>query len=93
MKKLFSILGLTLAITSFGQKKVLDHSVYDSWQSIREVVYQPQGKFISYVIAPQEGDAVLVINDRVNNTDIKIQRGAQAVFSENGQNLRKFSKS
>ena len=70
MKKLFSILGLTLAITSFGQKKVLDHSVYDSWQSIREVVYQPQGKFISYVIAPQEGDAVLVINDRVNNTAV-----------------------
>jgi hypothetical protein len=87
MKKLFSMLGLTLAITSFGQKKVLDHTVYDSWQSIREVVYQPQGKFISYLIAPQEGDAVLVIKDRVNNTDIKIQRGAQAVFSENGQFL------
>ena len=87
MKKLFSMLGLILAFTSFGQKKVLDHTVYDSWQSIREVVYQPQGKYISYVIAPQEGDAVLVINNRTINTEIKIQRGTQAVFSENGMFL------
>ena len=71
MKKLFTILGLTLVLTTFGQKKVLDHTVYDSWQSIKEVVYQPQGKFISYVVSPQEGDAVLIINERINNKDIK----------------------
>ncbi len=87
MKKLFTILGLTLVLITFGQKKVLDHTVYDSWQSIKEVVYQPQGKFISYVVSPQEGDAVLIINERINNKDIKIPRGAQAVFSENGQFL------
>ena len=87
MKKL--VLGLTLfiSVASVGQKKVLDHTVYDSWQSIREVVYQPQGKYISYVIAPQEGDAVLVIHNNKDNSTIKIQRGTQATFTENGQYL------
>ena len=87
MKKILTLLGLSSVLFSFGQKKVLDHSVYDSWQSIREVVYQPQGKFVSYVIAPQEGDATLVINDRSKNKDILIPRGTQVVFSENGQFL------
>ena len=87
MKKAFVILSLTIASIGFGQKKVLDHTVYDGWQSIREVVYQFQGEYISYVITPQEGDAVLIINNRLNNSDIKIQRGAQAMFTENGQFL------
>ena len=87
MKRLFSLLGLFISFMSFGQKKVLDHSVYDSWQSIREVVYQPQGKFVSYVIAPQEGDAILVINNRSNNNEIRIQRGALAQFTEDGRFL------
>ena len=87
MKKLFTIVFSSLVVFAFGQKKVLDHSVYDNWQSIKEVLYQPQGKFVSYVITPQEGDATLVINDRSNNKDIKIPRGAQASFSQNGQFL------
>ncbi len=87
MKNLFLGFSLLVSFVSMGQKKVLDHTVYDSWQSIREVIYQPQGKFISYVIAPQEGDAVLVIHNNMDNTTIKIQRGTQAVFTENGQYL------
>jgi len=87
MKNLFLGFSLLVSFVSMGQKKVLDHTVYDSWQSIREVIYQPQGKFISYVIAPQEGDAVLVIHNNKDNTTIKIQRGTQAVFTENGQYL------
>ncbi len=87
MKKLVLVFSLFISITSIGQKKVLDHTVYDSWQNIREVVYQPQGKFITYVVAPQEGDAVLVIHNNKDNSTVKIQRGTQATFSENGQYL------
>ncbi|MEK0423297.1 MAG: hypothetical protein RLZ95_1207 [Bacteroidota bacterium] len=87
MKNIFSFLAVFVSFITFGQKKVLDHSVYDSWENIREVVYQPQGKFLSYVIAPQEGDALLIINNRSNNTDIKIPRGAQAQFTDDGRFL------
>jgi dipeptidyl aminopeptidase/acylaminoacyl peptidase len=85
MKKTLSFIAIFCSLIAFGQKKVLDHTVYDSWQSIREVIYQPQGQFLSYVIAPQEGDAVLVIHNTLNKVDIKIQRGAQGAFTEDGR--------
>jgi len=85
MKSVFSFLALFVSVIAFGQKKVLDHTVYDQWQNIREVVYQSKGEFISYLIAPQEGDAILVINNTSNNTSIKIERGAQGAFTEDGR--------
>ena len=53
---LFSLQGL-------AQKKVLDHSSFDSWESIKEISLQPNGQFISYVVAPQEGDGNLIIRN------------------------------
>lgn len=85
MKSVFTFLALFVSVIAFGQKKVLDHTVYDQWQNIREVVYQSKGEFISYVIAPQEGDAILVINNTINNSSIKIERGAQGAFTEDGR--------
>ncbi len=87
MKKRFTLLLLVVSVCVFGQKKVLDHTVYDGWQSIREVTYQPQGKFIVYAITPQEGDAQLIIKNLTANSEISINRGAQPVFSEDGQFL------
>jgi dipeptidyl aminopeptidase/acylaminoacyl peptidase len=87
MKKLL-FLGLLLSrITAMAQKPVLDHTVYDSWQSIKEIVYQPQGHFIVFSITPQEGDATMVIRNVKSGTETKIERGAQASFTEDGQFL------
>lgn len=44
-------------------KKELDHTVYDSWQSIRETSFHPQGKYIIYAIVPQEGDGRFIIRN------------------------------
>lgn len=61
MKKLvFTLLLLTSTIV-FGQKKPLDHTVYDEWQSIGEKKISNNGKWIAYVINAQEGDGNLVI--------------------------------
>jgi dipeptidyl aminopeptidase/acylaminoacyl peptidase len=72
---------------SLGQKKELDHSVYDSWENIKDVIYQPQGKFISFTVNPQEGDARLVVYNNQNKNNIIIPRAYQAQFTENGQFL------
>jgi len=87
MKKALLALLLLYSLTSFGQKKVLDHSVYDSWQSIKDIVYQPQGKYIAFSITPQEGDGQLVVKNVNDLNELKIDRGAQATFTENGQYL------
>ena len=44
MKRIiFSIFLLLLSITSQAQKKPLDHTVYDQWQSIRDVFLSNDG--------------------------------------------------
>ena len=85
MRYIFSSIALLLVCISFGQKKVLDHTVYDDWQSIKDVVFQPQGNLIAYTVTPQEGDAILYIKDIKSHWELAIPRGSQASFSENGQ--------
>jgi dipeptidyl aminopeptidase/acylaminoacyl peptidase len=87
MKQLFTIFSLFISIFSFSQKLALDHSVYDQWESIRETIWQPQGQFICYTINPQEGDAILIVKNRSSKTEITIPRGAQPVFTEDGNYL------
>ena len=87
MKSILSILCSFLVITGFTQKIPLDHTVYDTWQSVKEVVYQPQGQFFAYTIMPQEGDGQLFIKDLKSNWEYKLPRGAQPTFSDNGKYL------
>lgn len=87
MKQLFTIFSLVISIFSFSQKLVLDHSVYDQWESIRETIWQPQGQFICYTINPQEGDGVLIVKNIASKIEISIPRGAQPVFTEDGNYL------
>ena len=87
MKQLFTIFSLFISFFSFSQKLALDHSVYDQWESIRETIWQPQGQFICYTINPQEGDAVLIVKNITSKSEIIIPRGAQPVFTEDGNYL------
>jgi len=70
-----------------AQKKELDHTVYDSWQSIRETSFHPQGKYIVYSIVPQEGDGTFIIRNVKTGNELSIARATQAVFTENGEYL------
>ena len=54
----FLILSTSLL---FSQKKVLDHTVYDSWKSLTNTNVNDQGNVITSLIAPQEGDTTLFI--------------------------------
>jgi dipeptidyl aminopeptidase/acylaminoacyl peptidase len=62
--------GIVLA-----QKKPLDHSVYDSWQSIGERMISNNGKYVVYTITPQEGDGNLVIQAADNSWKKEVPRG------------------
>ena len=50
-----------LSCTALAQKKPLDHSVYDSWQSIGEKSISNNGQWVVYAVNPQQGDGELVI--------------------------------
>ena len=86
--KLFSlVVAMFLTFVGFAQKKPLDHTVYDQWQSVKETVMDPNGQFIAYTVVPQEGDGMLFIRNLNTNVDFKIPRGSQIVFSEDGNYL------
>ena len=61
MKPIIVLFLLALSLPGWSQKKVLDHSVYDGWQSLGERLISSDGRTVVYTINPQEGDGVLVI--------------------------------
>jgi dipeptidyl aminopeptidase/acylaminoacyl peptidase len=85
MKYLFSLV-LFAPVLLFAQKKPLDHSVYDGWQSIGERMISNDGKWAVYTVTPQEGDADLFIQS-TDGTNYKkqIARGYNAVITEDNR--------
>src|ERR1700749_3631943 len=87
---LSSVIFLASLMTSsaYAQKKPLNPSVYDGWESIGEKTLSPDGKFIVYTIPPQEGDGRLVIRGTAGGSASgyakEIPRGADpSITSDN----------
>ena len=86
MRKFFYlVLALLGAVVAHAQKKPLDHSVYDGWQSIGERFISNDGKFVVYTIARQEGDGMLVVQASDNSYKKEFPRGYNAVITEDSR--------
>ena len=81
LKKTLFILFLVLPAMLAGQKKALDHSVYDSWKNLSSAKITDDGNFISYEINPQQGDGMLYLYNRKNAATDLFERGNNASFS------------
>lgn len=66
-----AVLCLFFSLSLSAQKRPLDHDAYDGWESVSSFVLSDDGKVICYRIAPQEGDARLVVR--------RLDTGAEAV--------------
>jgi dipeptidyl aminopeptidase/acylaminoacyl peptidase len=86
MRKISYLAALLLFTLSLSaQKKPLDHSVYDGWQSIGERAISNNGKFVTYTVVPQEGDGMLVIQAADNSFKKEIPRGYGASISQDSR--------
>ena len=65
-----------------AQKKPLDHSVYDSWQSIENHQLTADGRYLVYEINPQEGDGTLVVRRISDGKEITLPRGYKAQLAK-----------
>jgi hypothetical protein len=83
MKRFFCSSLLLLSIAVHAQKNPLDHTVYDQWQSIKDVVLSNDGNWMTYTVNPQEGDATLFVKHLKTNQIFTINRGTQSKFTEN----------
>ncbi len=84
-KALFCSLLLLCSINLLAQKKPLDHTVYDSWQSIGEKMISDDGKIVVYTITPQEGDATLVVQQSNGKKLLEIARGYMAKITRDAK--------
>lgn len=70
-----------------AQKKPLDHSVYDTWETLGEKKISDNGDWVCYTIDLQEGDGRLVIKNPSKSVEMIIDRGYNATFSYDNQFL------
>ena len=88
MKRLTLTLTLVFAaVLAFAQKPALDHSVYDSWKSLRGISIPQNGDILMYTITPGEGDATLVIENIRSNSKIEVPRATRAQLSKDGKKV------
>lgn len=86
-KPIFILLLSAVGLTALNaqDKTPLDHSVYDSWESLGNISIPYNGKYLIYSVNPQEGDNILTLFDLQKNEKKELPRGKDAVISINGQ--------
>lgn len=81
------VLFFSSALVVNAQKKPLDHSVYDSWQSLGDRQINSTGEWIAYAVDVQEGDGVLMILKTDSSFVLTVPRGYDFKFSPDGLHL------
>ena len=81
MHKKLTLIFLLFSSVAFAQKKPLDHTVYDTWESVGAKQLSNNGQWAMYGINQQEGDANLYLSNLINNSKIKVHRATNAQFS------------
>jgi dipeptidyl aminopeptidase/acylaminoacyl peptidase len=85
MKKIFLFFFLLSSFHLFAQKKPLDHTVYDNWQSIGEKMISNDGKWVVYTVCPQVGDTMLVIQSSDAKYKKEIEHSKNALITEDSR--------
>ena len=71
----------------FSQKQPLNHTVYDSWESVGERIVSNNGRYVAYAIIPQEGDANMILQQADGNKIVEIPRGYNIRFTDDSKFL------
>lgn len=85
MSKYLLMMVIFVSTAAFGQKKPLDHSVYDSWQTIGKKTISNDGKWVVYNIDVQEGDNELIIQSSDATVRKSFPRGYNASVTEDNR--------
>ena len=85
--KLISLFTLLISITAIGQKKVINHTVYNDWKSLKKDQISINGNVVTYEINPHRGDGYLYIYNKNTKTLDSIFKGKKAAFIGNGDYL------
>lgn len=76
---------LSLFAGAQAEKKVLDHTSFDDWKSVKNSAVSNNGEWTLYSVDPQEGDGVLTFRNVKSGKKIDIARGYLGSFSADGR--------
>ncbi len=87
MQKKLILFFVFFSFAAYAQKKPLDHSVYDGWQSITSKQLSNSGIWAAYTISPQEGDGNTYLNETTgpNARKVAVARGYNLSFSNDNK--------
>lgn len=83
MKSTLLTLLLLISISSFGQKKILDHSDFDIWNVIQNDRISRDGEYVMYSLQKGETDSHLKIKDGADNLVFEHERSESGRFTFN----------
>ena len=68
LQRILTLICITIALISYGQKKILDHSDYDLsdydlWNTIKDEAIAPDGSNVLYSLEKGEKDHFFKIQD------------------------------
>lgn len=82
MKRICVLVVLfTLSVGVLGQKKPLDHSVYEEWKVLSDSRISNDGRWITWEVNPQKGDGWLYVYNTKTGRKDSVSRGYDARFS------------
>ena len=80
-KKIFVFLFLTIPALSLAQKKVLDHTDYDIWNTVQDEAIAPDGSHILYSLWKGEKDHFFKVQDSKGKFVLEYNRGKEGHFT------------
>jgi len=96
MHKRLTIILFFIVSFTYAQKKPLDHTVYDTWESVGTKQLSNNGQWAMYGVLQQEGDAQLNLLNLKTNAKINVPRGINPQFSNDSKfaafNIRPLNK-
>jgi dipeptidyl aminopeptidase/acylaminoacyl peptidase len=85
MQNTLTLVFLLFVNAALAQKKPLDHSVYDGWESISNKQISNNGQWIAFTVAQQEGDGKLQLNNTSNNYKLQVPRADMLQFTSDSK--------
>ena len=85
MKAVLSILILFVSLTISAQKKILDHTDVELWNTIKSKAISSDGNFMMYSLEKGEQDQFLKIKDAQANLIFEYHRGEEGKFTYNSK--------
>lgn len=81
---------LPLSLTSQDKKMTLE--TYDIWKSIYNVKVSNDGEWVSYILAPEDGDGELILYNTISHEEERFERGENQSFDPDGNFMAFFVK-